>query len=189
MSWTKEFLDSLKQWDEETPDKKHTINDIVAWIGMTIGAEMKYEVEEWTLDYLEERIRYLVDEVSIDEQFLIDSLINVVTERLKNYNAERGENIVREEKVIKEYEKEGMEVPTSAYERLERLKSDEDIMKSNYVLSVWESIISINFSLINRKMMISKEAKASYEKHKSFFDSLPEKDKDKTIGELVKKSK
>lgn len=188
MRWINEFISSLEQWDEETPGKRLSLNDLASYLCLTLGGNLDFDKKTGLSD-LKARMIHLVEEEAIQEQFIVDSLIHYTTDYLRRPVENRGEHIVDEERVIDLYQKEGKEVPKTAYERLGRLKSSEDIIDSIKVLSTWKQIVANNFSLISRRMLFNEEMRERFEDHKQFIESLPEEDKNKTFGELRKKYK
>ncbi|MED1602614.1 hypothetical protein [Alkalihalophilus marmarensis] len=101
MSWNRTFIESLKEWDGNTSEKSISINDVAVYLGLTIGGQDPLENIDRGLAFLEERINYLVEKESIQEQFLVESLIEFTTKYLAKFNGDRG----RCELALSEWEK------------------------------------------------------------------------------------
>ncbi|PAE96761.1 hypothetical protein [Shouchella clausii] len=189
MSWTKTFIESLKEWDGCTQGKHLTLNDLAFYLGLTIGGKTKIENIDKALENLEGRILYLVTKESIIEKFLIESLISYTTEYLASFNNNRGYSIIRDKDLVNHFEQEGIPVPESLSKGVERLESLSDVLTSEYSLAEWERIIATNFSRVNRRLLFDKDFKKSFKAHQKFYESLSEEDKNKTVRELLREKR
>ncbi|CEI81291.1 hypothetical protein BN997_01109 [Oceanobacillus oncorhynchi] len=189
MTWTNVFVETLKEWGEAIPEGTITSEDLAIYLGMTLGTGTGLDDPEGSIENLKDRIDYLVNEQSIVEQFLIESLLKFTSDYLESLNNNRGFRIISEENVIKTFEKNESEIPKAVKKTFEKAKSVEDYYKCEVVISQWEKIVANNFSRIKRTELVRKDMQSSMDRHDRFMDSLSEEDKDKTIGELRDKLK
>jgi len=152
MSWTTSLIKSLKEWDEMNPGRSFDLRNINFIVGFVIGEKDLFDDED--LREIEKRLRYLVNDVKIDEEFLINSIINEITRVLRNDINELGEAIIIREGMINDVE-ENQLAEASGYlvSSLEEMKSLERIVEAEATITDWEKVLLNNFSLSQRRIL------------------------------------
>ena len=152
MSWTTSLIKSLKEWDEMNPGRSFDLRNINFIVGSAKGPLAAVVLDD--LREIEKRLRYLVNDVKIDEEFLINSIINEITRVLRNDINELGEAIIIREGMINDVE-ENQLAEASGYlvSSLEEMKSLERIVEAEATITDWEKVLLNNFSLSQRRIL------------------------------------
>lgn len=168
MSWTSTLIKSLKEWDEMNPGRSFDLRNINFIVGFVIGAQDLFEDDD--LSGLEKHLRYLVNDLKIDEEFLINSIINEITRVLRNDINELGEAIIIREGMINDLiENQLAEASGYLVTSLEEMKSPERIVEAEATITDWEKVLLNNFSLIQRRLLRQEHSiKADERIRKSF---------------------
>jgi len=185
MSWTTVFINALKEWDETCTDKRMKIEDACFFLGFPIG--QKTPERNMDLRSLEERINYLVNQEGFVEEFLINSLINEMSNHLNREINHLGEAIINNEALTKIYEEKHGEPSPQIKNLVERIKNKPYIYSAEESIDVWNEIIQREFSLSRRRDLRNQELLKSREGMKAFMERVPEEERKKTIGEIFDK--
>lgn len=184
---TEKFIEALNEWNEITKDNQATdfisLTFLICYkIGIKDNDFLLEESYEKRLNFLKERIKYLVENEKIDELFLISSLINYVTFLFNHYIQTHGDSILFHEKVLNE--KPGMSVSKDV---LERLKSPNYLIKLKNDYYRWKEIVAIElseekFENWERDFILENSQETLYDLNK-----LKDKYSNTTMGEILKK--
>lgn len=151
MSWTKTFIHSLDQWNENCLNKNMELEDILFQLGYFIG--QKDMITDLRLSGFEDRINYLVREEKMKESFLIQALLNETTILLTRMITNLGEAICTNEQVDNSIREEhGASIP-QVKKTIEKLKDKSYIIIAEYQIDVWNKIVQENFSLNNKRKL------------------------------------
>ncbi|MDF1510582.1 hypothetical protein PZE06_20830 [Robertmurraya sp. DFI.2.37] len=185
MSWTEKFINALEEWDARTPSKRGTINDNCFLLGYAIG--IKDMDKSMSLFELKNRIDYLVREVKIAEEFLINSLIQEMSKNLNSEITNHGEAIINSLNVNRKFQEKHGETSDNFSKHLDRLTDVSYTINAEECIDIWNEIVNREFSLRNCRDLRNKEFQKGFKDYETFYSSLSEEEKNKTFGELREK--
>lgn len=183
MIWTEELIKSIEQWDNDVPEKNMSIKDVCFMIGYPLGLDSNQE--NWTTDFIRERIRHLVEKEGLSEKFLVEALILEMTNFLTRLVDTLGESIINNEGMVRVFEENGYTDNNHPKEKLEELKTMRYIYKAEDAIDAWNKIISVNFSRAKKRELDDIEFAKHSSEMKKFIDSIPEEDRHKPMKELL----
>ncbi|MEH7342741.1 hypothetical protein V7122_02455 [Bacillus sp. JJ1532] len=163
MTRTESLIEALKEWDETTLDKTLELRDLVFLVGFQIGMDIIDEEEP--LVTLKKTIEDILIKTQMFESFLINALVQAVTNNLKHNYENLDTAIERNERLLQraiEHNRSHDMVQTIK-ETLVRLKDPEFTPRSINQLLVWEKITLKTFSPENNQKWDDDEFKKNYE--------------------------
>ena len=143
---TNNFIEALKKWNEATKENQATdILTLIFLINFKIGTTDNEVLHEETVEegfkLLKERIKYLVNNESVDEIFLIFSLTQQITNYFRHFLNNHSNAILFNETML-----ENQICAENARKTLERIKSSEYIIKLKNDYYRWLEIASVELS-------------------------------------------
>jgi hypothetical protein len=163
---TSAFIDALKQWNHEVGD--YTTLDFRALLFMVsypINAEIFVDNADEQLKALDARIRELVSNHGLKEDFLINGLIATVTKVLEHQLTGHGEAIINNEFMLKQAIEGGIQsVEDTAEKILERMKDVSYYLKAENAIDKWNVIVATNFGRAQQRKWESDRFREYYHK-------------------------
>ncbi|MBM7623645.1 hypothetical protein [Sporohalobacter salinus] len=148
MGQTETLIKVLKEWNEEAGEDK--VNSFEHCIGLTLCQlgdiyDPANIPESDCLNLIKLRIKYLMKNCGISEDFLVMGVVNFITELFEKSIREHGKNIIDIEKSIKE------EPPKETTQnQLDELKDRSYRIQAIKELDIWKRITAKYFNEINR---------------------------------------